>query len=376
MVAPSAYDYDSPTYFPSATRDTASEITVRDGDETTADIQYRAEPGHGISGKVLGVIESPNTLSFASISLTDVRSGTPIAGVGTTAADGHSFAIYGLPDGEYELSASEYLPTRDGLSSPPQRVTLRGADVTGLSFTLTLMGTIEGRFVFEDDPKAGCAKRKETAAAEALVYARRFEPEKTGANAKSEAPAAFSSSTYSALSAGDAKGAFVLRSLITGRYRIDPRPPASGWYIRSIAIGTIRPAAAKAANVNTARDGIPVKSGERITGVLVTITDGAARIRGRISGPEGQTLPPRMSVYLVPAEREAIDDVLRFYEGRTAADQSFIIDNVSPGKYFIAARASEKTEAGSRLRFAMMELSAPQYCTKPLPRKRNLLKTV
>jgi hypothetical protein len=262
------------------------------------------------------------------------------------ASDGHSFAIYGLPDGEYELSASEYLPTRDGLSSPPQRVTLRGADITGLSFTLTLMATIEGRFVFESDANAGCAKRKETAAAEALVYARRFEPDKTDPNAKSEAPVSLSATTYSALSAGDAKGSFVLRSLPTGRYRIDPRPPASGWYIKSIAIGTIRPAPAKAANVNTARDGIQVKGGERVTGVLVTITEGAARVRGRISAAEGQTLPPRMSVYFVPAEREAVNDVLRFYEGRTEADQSFTIDNVSPGKYFITARPSEKTESG------------------------------
>ena len=55
FIAPSPYDNDAPTYFPSSTRDTAAEVIVRDGEEMTADIQYRAEPGHAISGKVAGV---------------------------------------------------------------------------------------------------------------------------------------------------------------------------------------------------------------------------------------------------------------------------------------------------------------------------------
>src|SRR5262249_26242688 len=46
LIAPSAYDQDTPTYFPSSPRDTAGEILVREGEEITADVQYRAEPGH------------------------------------------------------------------------------------------------------------------------------------------------------------------------------------------------------------------------------------------------------------------------------------------------------------------------------------------
>jgi len=49
-----AHDQDAPTYAPSATRDTAQEVVVRSGDEATADIQYRGEPGHAISGTVSG----------------------------------------------------------------------------------------------------------------------------------------------------------------------------------------------------------------------------------------------------------------------------------------------------------------------------------
>src|SRR5438034_250511 len=74
LIAPSAYDNDAPTYFPSSTRDTASEIVVRSGEEITADIQYRAEPGRAISGKVAGVVESQTQFSSgATITLVDVR---------------------------------------------------------------------------------------------------------------------------------------------------------------------------------------------------------------------------------------------------------------------------------------------------------------
>src|SRR4030095_10196519 len=106
LLAPTAYDNDTPTYSPSSTRDTASEVVVRDGEEITADIQYRAEPGHAISGKVVGVLESQTQFSLgASINLIDVRDRSSLVGTSANSNDNFSFAIYGVADGEYELSA-------------------------------------------------------------------------------------------------------------------------------------------------------------------------------------------------------------------------------------------------------------------------------
>src|SRR5437764_13318993 len=45
---------DAMTFAPASTRDTAVEIVVRSDQEATADIRYRAEPGHAVSGKVSG----------------------------------------------------------------------------------------------------------------------------------------------------------------------------------------------------------------------------------------------------------------------------------------------------------------------------------
>src|SRR5207253_270877 len=73
-VAPSAYENDTPTYAPASTRDTASEIIVRSGEEATVDIQYRGEPGHSISGVLAGLAQSQTQVSIGgSVSLIDVR---------------------------------------------------------------------------------------------------------------------------------------------------------------------------------------------------------------------------------------------------------------------------------------------------------------
>lgn len=350
-ILPSAYDNDVPTFYPSGTRDTAAEILVHEGDEITADIQYRGEPGHAISGNVSGIISAQ--LQFGSspqIALTDVRDRTQIANGGISLADPSVFALYGVPDGEYELSARQYLPTGDQLASAPQRIKVRGTDVTGISLTLAPLAAITGRLIFEPDSKAGCAKRRETAAPETLVYARRYEPEKkTGAEPKTAVPEVpLSAASYTAQGVADAKGSFTLRNLPPGSYRIDPRPPASGWYVRSITIGAT-PAAAKIAGVATARDGVAVRSGERVSGLMVTITEGAAKLSGRISGTDAQPLPPRLRAYLIPVEPEAAENVLRFYESWIEADGRFIVDNVAPGKYWIVAgRATEDDQAATK----------------------------
>jgi len=80
---------------------------------------------------------------------------------------------------------------------------------------------------------------------------------------------------------------------------------------------------------------------------MVTTTEGAPLLRGRISGTEAQTLPPRLRVYLIPAEPEAAENVLRFYESWIEVDGRFIVDNVAPGKYWIVARPAAENDSGS-----------------------------
>jgi len=348
-LTPSAYGNDSPIYFPSSARDTASEVVVRNGDEITADIQYRSEPGHSISGTVGGLIQSQSQSSYgATIGLIDVRDRSTIMNTSASNYNNYAFAFYGVPDGEYELSASQFVPNSDFMRSNPRRVVVRGEDVAGINLTVAPLASIAGRLVFESDPKAVCAKRRETAAQETLVFARRYQPEKK-AEAGAKPPAApevsLTSTNQVSDSVADAKGSFTLRNLSPGAYRLDARAPAPGWYLRSISTAVAQTTAAKNSNQAVARDGITVKTGERVSGLTVTFTEGAASLHGRISAAEGQNLPPRIRVYLVPAERESLENVLRFFEATVDANGRVALDNLAPGRYWIIAWPAEESDS-------------------------------
>lgn len=352
-AAPGAYDSDTPTFSPSATRDTASEVIVHSGEEATADIQYRGEPGHAISGIVTGAVQAQGQISIGStITLIDARDRATVMGTTASSFNNFTFGVYGVPDGEYELYASQFLVVSgEQLRSGAHRVTVRGGDVTGVSLALAPLGSIEGRLVVENDPKAGCAKRRGTAAQETIIVARRYEPEtKPAGNAISktatpaEVPLSLTNSVIE--SVPDAKQIFTMKNLGSGQYRIEPRAPASGWYVRSIASGPAQTVAGRNASLAVARDGVNLRSGEHLSGLTVTIAEGAASLRGSISVAEGQHLPGRVSVYLVPTERDSTENVLRFFESRAEPDASFHIGNIVPGRYWIIARPTEENESG------------------------------
>src|SRR5215470_16185823 len=96
-----AYDNDVATFAPSSTRDTASEISVKSGEEATADIRYRGEQGYSISGtvKVAGT-------NAASLTLRAVGNPTPL-GASVQQPGARGFVFNGLGDGEYTLRAQE-----------------------------------------------------------------------------------------------------------------------------------------------------------------------------------------------------------------------------------------------------------------------------
>jgi hypothetical protein len=76
----------------------------------------------------------------------------------------------------------------------------------------------------------------------------------------------------------------------------------------------------------------------------VTITEGGASLRGHISAAEGQRAPAGLRVYLVPAERESADNVLRFFEAAADTNGGFALDNIAPGRYWLIARAADSGE--------------------------------
>jgi len=337
-----AYDNDVPTYAPSSTRDTAMQLVVQSGEEITADIQYRGEPGQVISGTLAGLTQSTSMsmgIATGTITLTDISSHAVLMSAPASSVNNNSFAFYGVPDGEYEILAQQYLPSRDMLASEPRRLKVQGANITGINLSLAPLASIAGRVVLEGNPPADCVKRRPTALPETVVSVRRFKPETkpaTGKGAKNEPDdvVALAISNQGTDSVPDARGDFVFRNLQRGSYRVDSQLPEAGWYLRSI---TLESATTRVAGTNIPRDGINLKSSERASGLTVTITEGAAALHGRASVAEGQALPSGLRVYLAPAERENRDEVLRFFEARADGEGRFAIANIAPGRYWVIA---------------------------------------
>lgn len=51
-----------------------------------------------------------------------------------------------------------------------------------------------------------------------------------------------------------------------------------------------------------------------------------------------------MRVHLAPAEPEAAEDVLRYFEAEVAADGSFALTNLAPGKYWLVGWETSDAE--------------------------------
>lgn len=353
MIA-NAYEGDAQTFFPSSMRDTAAEVPVRSGEETTSiDIRYRGERGHTVSGRVSGFIETKADAG-ASITLRQVPSGGFEAATFVMMGGKPGFSFNGLSDGEYELAAQQWSGLNDGAASLPRRITIKGADLTGLELVLSPLASISGRIQLDAPPaKENCGDARGGALIETVIHARR--DEKIQTEGSSRLPF-FSASGSIPTAAGE----FAIRNLIAGSYRLNMRLPSDDWYVRSIALpnqaaSTSPPTPAKsaqAAKSSPVLNLIALNTGARVTNVHVQIAQDAAGLRGRIlsatEGAEGVSLPLNLKAYLVPTERERADDILRYGEAQVASDGTITFKNLAPGRYWIIARPAPENETLER----------------------------
>jgi hypothetical protein len=336
------------TWHPSSPRATAAEIAVRSGEEVAgADIRHREERGHTISGTVVGETASGSMVDGVTIMLT---SGPDRRLVGMTGAYGtKNFAMFGAPDGEYEIIAFRASSREaDFASSTPRRVVVRGADVSGIELKIAPPTSISGRVKIEvggagKSPCEDGAQAKNRAVIEDVLLIAAADDE-SAPSIQSIAP---QFRYYGGATGGatDEKGEFTLGGLAAGRFRIKVDLPDEGWYVRAIT----QPASGAAKKpVDASRNGVAVKAGEKLSGVEVVIAEGAASLSGRVvPGKEGAKLPSRLRVHLIPAEVSAADDVLRYAETTVGVDGEFGFKHLAPGKYLLYARQSSEKEANS-----------------------------
>jgi len=325
------FETDVPTYAPASTRDTATEISVRGGEEVPVDIRYRGEQGRTISG----VVNAPNSGGFNVVLSASGEGAVPWSTTFYQAYNVDGFVFKGIADGEYQLLATAYgrgTGPRD-VAAAVKRVIVRGADVSGIELTPAPLATVSGRVVFEESKLPECTDKQRPEFNEVVVSAWHNDTE-----AAKNTPASLWS--IGAPTAADADGSFSLRNLATGEYYFATRFTAKYWYLHSITLPA-PPAIAAAKVASKPVDATVVwtklKAGDRLSGLTVTLAQGAAILRGQLVS-EGQQVPEKLFVYLVPSEREKAEAVLRYYAAPVSPDGKIALNNIAPGRYWVLAQ--------------------------------------
>jgi hypothetical protein len=342
---PSPYDNDGPTYYPSSTRETAAEVTVTGGGEASGvDIRYRGERGHAVSGSTSFSGEPVSPSIGVRVALTNTVTGVVRSDADFfPRADGRrGFAIYGVTDGEYEITGRWNLASNEEvIATVSRRVVVKGADAGGIELKFLPMASIDGKFVLEATPGV-CESKRKWSLEEALLAVRPVA--KPG-----ETTPAWSKTVVNGLTE---KGEFAVYHIAADRYFLEPRLPNENWYVKAItapastsASANTSGAARGALSADISRNGVTLKAGEKITGVVATIADGAAGLSGKVIPPtEGSRLPARLRIHLIPAEASDANDVLRYAEAFSRSDGAFSLSNIAPGKYWLIARAAPDEE--------------------------------
>ena len=338
--ATAVYDRDAPTFSPSSTRDTAAEITIYAGDEVSnIDIKFRKEAGHAVSGMVKG---PPAPAGYARTSVTLTRAKNPDEVVASYPARGSAFEFRGVADGEYEISAQTTLGPNDAAVSIPRKIVVNGANLSGLALTTSPLAAIGGHVVLEKSTATECQNKRQPRFEELLISARR--------NARKDSQPQLRGFTTANGTPGKT-GDFFLNRLGPGPYRLDTRFFAKYWYLRAVTAPA--PVAARSSArgatpnqpVDVARNGLTLQLGSRVNGLVIAFAEGAASIRGRLAAGEDKKAPAGLSLYIVPAEKDKSDDVLRFFTTPVADDGSFSLNNLPPGRYWAIARLASADDA-------------------------------
>lgn len=349
-----AYETDTQTYAPSSARNTAREIVLRAGEETgNVDIRYIGEPGFTISGSVSDS-RSPVEPTWISINLSSINSGGLQENLTTSQSfNAQKFTIHGIADGDYMLTAQSYSADEWAVSES-RRIRVIGADITGIDLIARPFGAIAGRVVLEESKAPECKGKRRPVFEETVIT-----PWHNNKESKNQPLFIWA---FGEPSTPKNDGAFTLRNLASGQYRLHTRLFARYWYLRSITLPSLITAPAKTPSADrlqdVAKNWITVKLGDRLSGLVVTIAEGAASLHGQVIPPEGQKSASGLSVYLVPAESDRAEDVLRFFASTVSTDGRFALNNVAPGRYWVRASPSGEKELELQSKLRLPDQSA------------------
>jgi hypothetical protein len=295
--------------------------------------------GHSISGAVTGDTDGGGFMNAAAVMLLRAADGEPVTAAALIGEK--KFFIPGVEDGEYDLLAMRtnvsmgFSGGMEFSASVPRRVTVKGADVSGIKLRLLRPGSIDGRIVIEPSKQSGACKSEHDYSIEEILLNMRRDEKTT---CLLDTLASLETSVGMGRAAPGNDGAFVLKNVEPGRIRIETDLPGENWYVRAIT----QKSSAASKPMDASQNGLEVKSGEKVSGVELTIAEGAASLKGKVvPANENVKFSKRIRVHLIPAEMAAANEALRYYETIANNDGSFDLKNLAPGRYLAEAVKNE-----------------------------------
>ncbi len=335
-------------FYPGTT--TASEagaVTVAQGEERTGlDFQLQLSP----TATVEGTLRMPEGTPVASAAVNMINtSPTTITGVGldvrTKRVDAEGrFAFSGVAPGQYAVvsraGAGRAAPSPRGSSPVEERtpplwasadVAVDGQNVSGLALTLQPGLTVSGRVVLDGTTLAPPPMTRLRVNLQAVQNAGEIN---LGAAA---APV-------------DAVGRFTIEGVTPGRYRLamtvpGARPDAPGWVVRSATI--------------EGQDTLDVPFDVRrsVDGAVVTLTDATTELSGTVQTSTGVPAPEYYIIVFAADRQFWTPQSRRVQSVRPTAAGSYVVRNLPPGDYLIAAVAD--VEAGEWFDPAFLQQMVP-----------------
>jgi hypothetical protein len=260
------------------------------------------------------------------------------------------FVFNGLSDGEYDLLAQETLSAPGSSTvtfaySQSKRITVKGADVSGVELMTRPLGSISGEILLEPSKVPECQGKRPPLLAETLVRFQRPEKE-VETNDVLALRLIFTSGSP------DASGNFTLRNLVPGRYQLEPKFYARYWFLHSITMNSAGP---KPQKIDVAANWAVLKPGENLPNLIITLAQGAASLHGAVPVAEGAALPAGMVVYLVPNDPDKLEDVLRYFVTNIDSDGKFTFNNLPPGRYLALTQTNVDAQIATLVKLRQPE---------------------
>src|SRR5262249_32806855 len=92
--------------------------------------------------------------------------------------------------------------------------------------------------------------------------------------------------------------------------------------------------------------GVTTKPGKKLSGITMPIPEGAAAVKGQVVADQDGKPPGKIRPHLIPAEKEAADDALRYAQANAGGDGGFHFKNIAPGRYYLLAKPIKDGAAG------------------------------